>query len=128
MTAATVTVTAARANAAGRPMRGSIEFEPSVRVVDLTTGFEREITNVVARLNMAGRISQKLTATTGSDVSEQGWTWQVTERLEDVVNRPPYLIVLPAGTGTVDLTELAPVEFFEPVVLAPPDVIDGGTP
>jgi hypothetical protein len=109
-------------------MRGSIEFEPSVRVVDLTTGFEREITNVVARLNMAGRISQKLTATTGPDVSEQGWTWQVTERLEDVVNRPPYLIVLPAGTGTVDLTELTPVEFFEPVVLAPPDAIDGGTP
>lgn len=132
MAAATILVTGEWLSADGKPLRGDIEFVPSAPVADTLLHARKAVTPVTVKLDQSGRISKRLTATSGPDVLPSGWVWLVTEHLLGVVQRAQYPLSLPHTTqgGAVDLLDVAPVAGISPVVYGPVfgTVYDGGTP
>src|SRR3954452_4592832 len=99
--AATVTVTKDYRRADGTFPDVKIRFRPSLRYVHVSPSYTLETVPVEA-VPVAGQLSVVLFATVG-------FTYRVSE-LVDGVQRPPFDVVIPAGSGTVALDSWAPVE------------------
>ncbi len=105
----TVTVTAHYLTPDGRPLSGTVAFEPPSMLThsatDVMLGGPIE-----ARLDDDGRMQVTLPATDTPGMNPESWAYTVTERLSGVPGRRPYKILLPAEHPRVDLAEIAPAD------------------
>lgn len=99
----TVTVTKDYRVAIGDPpLRASVTFAPSARKVVVSPALTIEPVAVTVSVPSNGLLSVTLAAT-------EGFSYQVTERVNGK-QRPPFSVLLPAGTSPVVLDSLAPIE------------------
>jgi hypothetical protein len=98
----------------GKPLGGTVSFAPP-SVLTLPASDVIATTAAQVRLDATGAFEVDLIPTDVPGMSPQKWSYQVTERLKPIPPReyhiPPrvYHIMLPAGTGPVDLADIAPV-------------------
>lgn len=126
---ATVTVTGQYLAPDGRPAAGALYFETLPSVV--TLGGNDVILDGVIRvpLDGTGSFTVTLVATDAAGSNPTNWLYQVTESIGGSEEGRVYDIVLPSGSGTVDIADIAPADPTEfdyiPVVgpQGPPGVV-----
>ncbi|WP_299534903.1 phage tail protein [uncultured Streptomyces sp.] len=105
----TVRLTAQYLSLDGRPLSGSVEFQPPALLThaeaDLFVGGP-----TVASLDSEGRIDVTLPATDAEGWNPFGWTYAVTERIAGVGRNRAYRIALPAAVSEMDLADIAPAD------------------
>ncbi|MEU0600141.1 phage tail protein [Streptomyces sp. NPDC006393] len=105
----TVRLTAQYLSLDGRPLSGSVEFQPPA----LLTHSDADVFvggPTTAALDSEGRIDVTLPATDAEGWNPLGWTYTVTERLGGVGRPRTYHIALSAAAPVVDLADIAPAD------------------
>ncbi|HET6911118.1 MAG TPA: hypothetical protein VFH54_17450 [Mycobacteriales bacterium] len=105
MAFSTRTVTHAFTNADGTPASGSVTFALSRRMTN--SGTTVMPSEVVGSLNASGQLSVVLTANDDPGTVPTDAQWNVTFRILGTAVEQ-FFIVVPTGTGTVDLGTLLP--------------------
>ena len=109
MAFSTRTITHTFTGADGSAAAGSITFALTKRITNgTTTILPAEIT---ATLDANGNLSQVLTANTDTGTMPQDSEWRVDWRISSTSGAPvteSFWIVVPAGSGAVDLGSLLP--------------------
>jgi hypothetical protein len=100
----TCTLTGSFVDINGNEVDGSIRFTPITIVID-TDQNQILINRAITETLVSGAFSIVLPTTNDSDVSPQPFAYQVEEIFS---GGRTYYIVLPTGTGTVDLADLSP--------------------
>lgn len=93
----------------GKPATGFVTATPAGFYVDDTDSALVPPQPVRASFDSAGIATLRLDPTTGPDVTPDGWTWKITERIDGITNRAPYSITVPADAPSPrDLRQLSP--------------------
>lgn len=93
-----------------KPLAGTLSFAPPT-VLTLPDSDVISTTAAKVTLDAAGAFEVDLIPTDLPGMSPRGWSYQVTEKLTGLPRRV-FHIMLPAGTGPVDLADIAPVSPF----------------
>ncbi|MFJ8146986.1 GDSL-type esterase/lipase family protein [Streptomyces sp. NPDC096048] len=101
----------------GQPLSGQVIF----RAPSLITFPDYDVIlggPVTAPLDATGAFEVDLPATDAPGMNPSGWSYQVAEQLAGVSNRPPFQVLLPAETPTVDIADIAPTDPTTPTYVA----------
>lgn len=107
----TVTVNGKFVTLAGEPLKGTVQFSSTVRLINQGGTVIVPASVVTATLDQAGAFSVVLPATDDPDVAP-AFFYEVDENLrspDGKAHNERYLVQLPAATPTVDLSSLTPV-------------------
>ncbi|MEV5264821.1 hypothetical protein [Streptomyces werraensis] len=91
----------------GTPVAGTVQFAPPT-VLTLPDADVISRTAAKVTLDETGAFEVDLIPNDAPGMSPRGWAYQVTEKLKGLPPRV-YHIMLPGGTGPVDLADIAPV-------------------
>lgn len=91
----------------GTPLSGTVSFAPP-SVLTLPASDVIATTAAKVTLDTTGAFEVDLIPTDVPGMSPQRWSYQVTEKLKGIPPRV-FHIMLPGGTGPVDLADIAPV-------------------
>ncbi|MFD5640743.1 hypothetical protein ACFWIP_02975 [Streptomyces anulatus] len=105
----TVVVTGTYRGPDGRGLAGTVTFSgPGLLTFAASDLFVAG--PVVARLDENGHFSVRLPATDAPDMNPSGWSYTVKENLTGVTGSRTFAMLLPKGTGPVDLADIAPAD------------------
>jgi hypothetical protein len=106
----TVTVTGRFLDADGDSCRGTITFNPAPCVITFRDQGVFVLGPETVNLNGQGEFTATLVASDATGADPQNFTYHVSEHTSCADCRREYDIVLPSGTGTIDLADLAPAD------------------
>lgn len=104
-----------------RPARGTIWFTLAQRLVDADVVLDP--IPYAAALDGHGAFTVDLFTTDAAPAA-----YWVREQIQDAPYRRPYLIGIHVGDGTLNLSDLTPLDPLTLVPLSPPSNLDGGDP
>lgn len=115
----TVVVTGTYRGPDGRGLAGTVTFTgPGLLTFAVSDLFVAG--PVVARLDETGSFSVRLPATDAPDMNPSGWSYTVKENLTGVTGSRTFGMVLPKGTGPINLADVAPADPTTPNYVAVP--------
>lgn len=115
----TVVVTGTYRGPDGRGLSGTVTFSgPGLLTFHASDLFIAG--PVVARLDENGYFSVRLPATDAPDMNPTGWAYTVKENLTGVTGSRTFPMMLPKGTGPIDLADIAPSDPTAPVYVVVP--------